>query len=129
MTVLIIDDDLEDREILRDAIGEVDPSIKCLEAADGEAGLFLLAINRKSFPDFIFLDINMPLMTGKACLKILKKSTLLKSIPVVMYSTTSDGQEMRQYLASGAFRFITKPGKFGELKASLRSLFGVPADH
>jgi CheY-like chemotaxis protein len=62
----------------------------------------------KPLPDFIFIDINMPL-NGLDCLEKLKEDELLKSIPVIIY-TTSKYQENSDYTRElGASYFITKP--------------------
>ena len=65
MVVLNVDDDHEDREFFCDALREIDPSVVCLIAASGMEALALLQ-DRDALPDYIFLDINMPMMDGLA---------------------------------------------------------------
>ena len=122
MRILIIDNDPEDREILRDAISEVDPRIECIEAKNGEVGITILR-GMESLPDLVFLDINMPIMNGRDCLIKIKKSALLKSVRVVMYSTTVDQREVSEYTGIGANEFVSKPGNYSELLGSLKSIF------
>ena len=57
--------DLEDQDIFTEAVSVIDPLIVCLRANDGAEGYNLL-MNDKTYPaiDYIFLDINMPKMTG-----------------------------------------------------------------
>jgi CheY-like chemotaxis protein len=73
MQMMIIDDDLDDTDIFCEALKEVDPSVKCLIAKDGEEALNLLN-NLIVLPELIFLDINMPRMDGKTCFKEIKRN-------------------------------------------------------
>jgi CheY-like chemotaxis protein len=122
MFVLIIDDDSEDRELFHEAIGVIDPSIKCISAKDGKEAVMQLINGVSQLPDFIFLDINMPVMNGRECLIELKKDVRLKHIPVVMYSTTSDSREIRQCYTLGAHDFLVKPYNFTQLVEALRTI-------
>jgi CheY-like chemotaxis protein len=65
MTILNVDDDLEDQEIFTEAIGIIDPLITCIKANNGLEGHKLLFNDEKQLSiDYIFLDINMPKMNG-----------------------------------------------------------------
>jgi CheY-like chemotaxis protein len=118
MTILYADDDRDDRELMTEALSKIDPSISCQTASDGQHVLELLR-NSNELPDYIFLDINMPVMDGKQCLVELKNETRLKNIPVVIYSTTQDAKEINQLYRMGASSFIQKPNNFSELCATL----------
>jgi CheY-like chemotaxis protein len=118
MTILHVDDDKDDRELLAEALEQIDPSICCINAHDGQELLSMLQQN-KILPDYIFLDVNMPLMDGRQCLAELKKDKKLKNIPVVIYSTTTNTQEIRDLSELGACDFLSKANSFGELCVSL----------
>lgn len=118
MLLLIVDDDDDDRGLFCEAILRVDPSIKCLTATDGKEAYDLLATTLTVLPDIIFMDINMPVMDGKACLTLLKQHEDLKDIPVVMWSTTLDKNEITQLEQLGA-DFVSKPYNFETLIATL----------
>jgi DNA-binding NtrC family response regulator len=122
MFVLIIDDDTEDRELFLEALKEVDGHIKGISAQDGREALRLLENELVILPDFIFLDINMPIMNGKECLVNLKKRGKLKGIPIVMYSTTSDTDEIKDFYKLGAYDFLIKPSNFRNLVDALKSI-------
>lgn len=122
MLVLIIDDDTEDRELFLEAMGQVDVTIKCYAAKDGREAIRLLTTEMVILPDFVFLDINMPIMNGKECLIEIKKNHRLRNIPVIMYSTTSDTNEIRGYYALGAHDFLIKPHNFKKLVEALESI-------
>jgi CheY-like chemotaxis protein len=122
MFVLIIDDDTEDRELFLEALREVDGNIKGISAQDGREAMRLLEHELVILPDFIFLDINMPIMNGKECLINLKKHRKLKAIPIVMYSTTSDTNEIKDFYKLGAYDFLIKPSNFRNLVEALESI-------
>ncbi len=62
-------------------------------------------------------------MDGKTCLAEIKKETRLLSIPVVMYSTTSDTNQIRECYKLGAFDFLIKPNTLQKLSEDLTSIF------
>lgn len=120
MVILIVDDDAEDIELFGQAVNEVDPAITCVEAYNGLEALKIL--KRNSFlPDYIFLDINMPLMNGRKCLEEIKKDDIYKRIPVIIYSTTSDVRQIDECRDLGA-DFLTKPDSFDILTSALRRI-------
>ena len=105
--LMIVDDDKDDRFFFRSAIRKKNPSYKCLEAEDGADALKQLR-KAKHLPDFIFLDLNMPKMDGRECLKELKKDKLLKKIPVIIYSTSGNTVDAQVNKDLGADFFLTK---------------------
>lgn len=122
MIVLNVDDDPEDRDFFCEAIREIDPAITCLLAESGIKALSVLQ-NRLILPDYIFLDINMPLMNGKECLRRLKSIPELQQIPVIMYSTSTDTKEIRECYSLGAEDFLIKPNNYEKLVNDLQSIF------
>lgn len=122
MVVLNVDDDQEDREFFCDALREIDPTFTCLVAESGMEALALLE-NGALLPDYIFLDINMPMMDGKQCLKVLKSIPRLEPIPVIMYSTSTDTREIKECYKLGAIDFLIKPHSFEKLVNDLTSIF------
>ena len=78
MSFFIVDDDVDDRNLFIEAVKEVDATIECITANNGEQALALLADPGTSLPDFIFLDLRMPRIDGKKCLIELKKNEKLK---------------------------------------------------
>ncbi|MEO8086160.1 MAG: response regulator [Bacteroidota bacterium] len=106
--LMIVEDDADDRLYFSDAVKEIDAANECIEAWNGVQALKLLH-KLTQLPDFIFIDINMPLMNGLDCLEKLKEDEKLKNIPVIIY-TTSQYQENSDYTRElGAAYFITKP--------------------
>jgi CheY-like chemotaxis protein len=121
MHILYIDDDLEDREIFKEAISEIGPTYVCNLAADGQQGIMALE-DFVVMPDFIFVDVNMPVMNGKQFLEKVKNTPRLRSIPVIMYSTTSYSQERIEYFNLGARDVLVKPNTFHDICDLLKTV-------
>jgi CheY-like chemotaxis protein len=119
MVLLNIDDDPDDLEIFFRAVKTVNPLAKCLLARNAKEALHIL--KDALMPDFIFLDIRMPLMDGKTVLAELRKNKKLKSVPVIMYSTSINPKEMPDYASLGANQFLNKFSDFKGLCDALRS--------
>lgn len=111
MTILLVDDDIDELILFNDAIQEIDEKITFMTSTNGERCLEML---QNITPDFIFLDINMPKMSGKDCLTILKATDDLKHIPVIMYSTTVSPADAEFFKQLG-IPFKRKPTKFEDL--------------
>ena len=120
---LLVDDDPDDQEVFLTALGDVSSSILCLVAPDGDRALELLH-NEETIPDYIFLDLNMPRMNGFEFLAAMKKSRILKDIPVIVYSTTSQKAQIEKVKKLGATEFFTKTYKYEELITILKKYFG-----
>jgi CheY-like chemotaxis protein len=114
MTIMFVDDDPDDVKIFGEAVKEVDPDINVLSFSSGMKALEILA-TRKTLPDFIFLDVNMPRMNGMQFLEAVKNEKKLSAIPVVMYSTTKSTEHERHAKQLGAKYFFTKPIFFEDI--------------
>jgi CheY-like chemotaxis protein len=119
MLVLLLDD-VEDEYILfLKTLNLYDPSIKSLYTSSGQKALKYLS-STPVLPDFIFLDISMPLMDGKECLKSFKSNPALKDIRVVIYSTNTNKKEIDELLSLGAFDVIRKPMRLDDFSRVFR---------
>lgn len=117
--ILIAEDDADDRFLLKAAFEEnrfedklhfVENGVELLE--------FLHNLSQQEnsrMPGFILLDLNMPKKDGREVLKEIKQNPLFKKIPVIIFSTTNNEQEMRRCYECGANSYITKPNSFENL--------------
>jgi DNA-binding response OmpR family regulator len=102
-TVLVIDDDPDIRDLLRDALEARGYRVAC--APDGEAGIARALADR---PDLVILDLMMPRTSGFVVLERLKHHHRL-GVPVIML-TGHDGDHQRAYAESlGVDEYLTKP--------------------
>lgn len=122
MTILNVDDDLEDIEIFCDAVRDIDPTIICLTAKSAEEALQILNSDIE-LPAYIFLDINMPKVDGNVCLKEIKKDKRLSHIPVIMYSTYSRESDLDTYRELNA-GFLVKQNNYNDLITELERVLG-----
>lgn len=118
---MIVDDDDDDIELFCEAVKDVDERIDCVCASNGEEALNKLN-NGEILPDFIFLDLNMPRLNGKQCLKKLKNNLKLRNIPVIIYSTSKLKEDVEETKQLGAASFLTKPNKVNDLRKAISSI-------
>jgi two-component system, chemotaxis family, chemotaxis protein CheY len=105
MRALIVDDSSFIREYLRYLLSRMD--IVCAEAVDGNEALAVLAAE-EAF-DLMLLDVNMPVMNGLECVKILRETKLGPEMKVMMVTTEADHSFIEEALDSGADEFLMKP--------------------
>src|SRR6188768_4270288 len=99
---LLVDDDADDVEVLEIALQETNKNINLITARHGvEAISLLLNTGRGDLPELVFMDINMPRMDGKRCLVEIRQHDVLKELPVIMYSTTVDDNDIHECLKLG----------------------------
>jgi CheY-like chemotaxis protein len=120
--VLLIDDDRDDAELFKEALAEVNSAITFEYFDDAKMGLCTLLEKHIDLPDVIFLDINMPIVSGWECLAQFKKTEHLKDIRVIMFTTSSQDRERNIAKELGADGFITKPSEYKALKELLSSV-------
>jgi CheY-like chemotaxis protein len=119
---LLIDDDMDDHEIFSLALEELNIDVELTSVYNASQALTLL--NSKNFsPHFIFLDLNMPRVNGKQCLVEIKNIPALKSIPIVIYSTSSEIKDLVEVQELGAEAYIVKSTSIADLVAALKDFF------
>lgn len=119
--IVMADDDIDDTEMFCEALVDVSKDIICHCALNGNEVMEILS-NLTEKPDLIFLDLNMPVMDGWECLKLLKKDKQCHDIPVIMISTSSHKNDIDTALSLGAIGYFVKPNNFNDLKFVLHSI-------
>ena len=129
VTVLVADDDSDDRDMTREAFDESRILNKLHFVEDGEQLLQYLRrqgryADSEAFPrpGLILLDLNMPRMDGRSALREIKTDPELRKIPVIIMTTSRAEEDIFRSYDEGASSFITKPVKFAELVETIRSL-------
>lgn len=112
--IFLADDDEDDRLMFSEALSETPVNTTLQTANDGEKLLTLLA-KSTALPDVIFLDLNMPNKNGMETLKELRQVKNLASIPVVIYSTSSNEADLEDTYRLGANLYVEKPYSYSEL--------------
>jgi CheY-like chemotaxis protein len=119
----LIDDDADDQEVFAMTLSEIDSSIQCFSAHNGLEALEKLRNPTAFIPNYIFLDLNMPLMDGRQCLIEIKKMPHLHHIPLVIYSTSSDEKVQFELMNLGASEYMVKPAQVSALIQTLSEFF------
>jgi CheY-like chemotaxis protein len=129
ITILLADDDEEDRMLLCDALTECRLAnvVNCVE--DGEELMDYLYRRGKYSPPaaaprpgLILLDLNMPKKDGREALREIKSDPQLRQIPVVVMTTTKAEEDILQSYNSGASSFVSKPVTFEGLVEVMKGL-------
>ena len=123
VTILMADDDEEDRQLTKEALGEAKLANDLREVVDGEDLMDYLhrrgAYGRDGIdaptPGIILLDLNMPRKDGREALAEIKSDPGLRHIPVVVLTTSKAEADVISSYALGANTFITKPRSFAGL--------------
>lgn len=126
LRVLLTDDDEDDRLIFKEILDEMDEDITVDMVNDGKQLMDFLATKNKPLPHIIFLDLNMPNMSGLECLKEIRSNEKYSDISIAIYSTSTSEKDIDDTFYHGANIYITKPAAYSELKKVLkRSLASV----
>jgi CheY-like chemotaxis protein len=130
LTILIADDDEEDREMARETLPDSQLADNMRFVCDGQELLDYLrsegAYADPSVPaprpGIILLDLNMPRMDGREALVEIRADEALRRIPVVVLTTSKDEQDIQRSYELGANSFITKPMTLAGLADAMRTL-------
>lgn len=120
---MLIDDDNDDHDFFQEALKELEFKVKLIQATNGVEALQILNEPDARLPDCIFLDMNMPGMDGQECLQKIKSKERLNKIPVVMYSTSSNKDDIKRSHENGAIDYIIKPASLKTLISVLNKFF------
>ena len=119
--ILLIDDDEDEHEIFVTALQAISDKVNFIAMNNAQEALAKL-LSQAIEADVIFLDLNMPVMTGQQFLVEIKKRESLKNIPVIIFSTSAHFATIELTKELGAADFITKPDKFDDLLMTLKSI-------
>lgn len=112
MRILVIDDELQIRKLLRVSLSAHGYQIE--EAATAGDGITMTTMTK---PDMIILDLGLPDMDGK---EVIKKIREWSQVPIIILTARDQEQEKIEALDAGADDYVTKPFGVGELMARMR---------
>ncbi|MDR7210319.1 response regulator [Flavobacterium piscis] len=121
--ILLTDDDEDDREFFADAIVDLQLNFPVEFCKNGLELLNRLYDKDLDIPDIIFLDLNMPGMSGFETLQQIREDIRFKNIPVIaIYSTSATSDSIKSTFGLGANAYLVKPVSFEDLKKLLRKV-------
>lgn len=121
LRLLVVDDSSADILLLQEAITEHGLRTDLHTALDGEQALAHLR-GAGPRPDLVLLDLNMPRRNGHEVLRELKQDPSLRSIPVIIFSTSSSPSDIEDCYANHANSYLVKPVDFDGLGDIVRAL-------
>jgi len=116
MKIMLVDDSTTMRRIQSNqlkGLGITD----LIEAENGQVALDKLGANMPI--DYIFLDWNMPIMSGIDCLKSIRADATYKDVKVIMCTSESEKEKVLEALKTGANNYIVKPFDAAAIKEKL----------
>jgi CheY-like chemotaxis protein len=120
--VLLIEDDAADAMLVEEALVERGMTRSVNRVEDGVAALEYLRDTDNARPDLIVLDLNMPRMSGRELLAILKDDADLSAIPVVVLTTSGAPDDIHSAYSQHANAYVTKPVNLDDFIASVHSI-------
>lgn len=123
--ILIADDDQDDFDLIANLLLDLSSDYEITRAMDGVQLLNYMeecVDGSKVFPDLVLLDINMPKTDGLQALKLIRANKNLPQLPIVMYSTASADEQVKQCFELGADGFVTKSGSLKDVMAFTQQL-------
>jgi two-component system response regulator len=123
-TILIADDDEDDRFLVKSALEDCQITCSVKYVENGVEVINYLENGRAEFhkPSLILLDLNMPKKDGREALREIKNNPELRSIPVIILTTSKAAEDVNLCYGLGANGYIVKPNSFSELANTLKIL-------
>lgn len=135
LSILYVEDEPSDVDLARKVLDQSNlaASIDLNVVEDGEQAIAYLnqqpPHEKERCPDLVLLDLNIPSLSGQEVLKHIKTSERLRTLPVVIFSTSGSQQEVDAAYTLGASMFIPKPMTMEGLKALFKSLYVLWGEH
>ncbi|GAB3281473.1 response regulator [Larkinella harenae] len=115
--ILVAEDDEDDRYLLTQTFGCHQPECEVRFFYHGQDLLDeLSSVSDKDLPSLILLDLNMPILDGLATLQQIKSNRRLRSIPVLMLTTSDHPDDIQRCYDAGANAYMLKPAGINALK-------------
>jgi CheY-like chemotaxis protein len=127
-TIILIDDDQDDLDFMKDAIEQIDKSMVSVGYINPEVAINAIIQKINGIPDYVFIDINMTPFTGDKCLKELRQIPELKNTKIAMFSTCISKPFAKKLIESGANFTFEKPCQYEGYRNVLKQVLG-PAQH
>jgi len=121
-SILLIEDDRVDVMTVKRALKDINVTNRLYVASDGEDALELLRDSKIENPCIVLLDLNMPKMNGIEFLKIVKQDDLLKKIPVVVLTTSTEEHDKIESFNLSVAGYMIKPVDYRQFVEVMRTI-------
>jgi CheY-like chemotaxis protein len=121
--VFLAEDDIDDQELLIEALTAIDENIRIQTATNGKRALIDLDnLADNDLPSLIILDYNLPEVNGGEMLKILKDNARFAGVPKLVWSTSNSPQYKQICLNNGALSYFVKPSEISGIEKLAKEL-------
>lgn len=120
--VYLIDDDEDEYLLFKQAVSELKLGVEvryinnCAEMLD--------LLDKGDIPDLLFLDLNMPVISGRECIKKIR-AKLKDKLSIIIYSTSKYPPDVEGTHQDGANLYVIKPNSFEGLMQTLKAVFSI----
>jgi len=120
--ILLVEDDRIDVMMFKRAVEELNITSPLVQANNGEEALQYLRDESNEKPGIILLDLNMPKMNGIEFLKVVKADDILKTIPVVVLTTSQEEEDVIESFKLSIAGYMVKPHNYKKLMKTIASI-------
>ncbi len=127
-SILLVEDNEADVELAREAFSQAGTKIEfdvCRDGADALERLEALAASGERLPDLVLLDLNLPRLSGRELLRLLRDRPKLQQLIVVVFSSSADESDIYGAYQDGCNAYVAKPLDF----SGFVQVAGQLADH
>ncbi|RPJ63502.1 MAG: response regulator [Dehalococcoidia bacterium] len=125
--ILIVEDEPDDLELIVRALGDDNPILHLITCHNGmEALEYLNSLrerpNGRSYPTLVLLDLSMPKVGGMDFLRDIRSQTQFRLLPVVIFSSSKNKDDILKCYEAGANGYVNKPSDYDGFKDALRAI-------
>ncbi len=125
LVIILLDDDGEEHILFKEVANDFVEINSVISFFKGNELLAHLSDSSAIIPDILFLDLNMPILSGIDCLVEIRKDTRFKNLPIAIYSTSSSKNDMKIAYQNGADFYINKPFEYSGMEKILRQVLNI----
>jgi CheY-like chemotaxis protein len=120
--ILLVEDDDVDVMTVKRALADLRVGNPLVHSTNGEEALSYLTEQGNAKPCLILLDLNMPKMNGVELLKAIKADKVLKTIPVVVLTTSRSERDVTEIFENGVAGYVVKPADYKKFVEAIRTI-------
>ncbi|MCW3109972.1 MAG: response regulator [Segetibacter sp.] len=124
LDILLIEDDIDDVDLLKEALLENNVHYKMQVIMEGDK-VFNYLQTIETLPEIIVMDLNLPKTDGKEILQEIKSTFSLTQIPIVVLTTSSSKEDIDYCNKMGISKFITKPATIEGWNSTIHAIVHV----
>lgn len=125
MNIFLVDDDQDDQQLFEEVVKEINATYTLQIFKNAIELMEHLNQENIQLPHIIFLDLNMPFVSGAECLKEIRSNLKFMDVSIAIYSTSSVESDIEETFINGANIYITKPNDYAVLKKTIRNVLNI----